>query len=205
MITTNEKRDWTGNSNSIYKTLGASNHTDKERQAEDFYATEPRAAELLLELEEFDGNIWECACGQGDLSKVFEKAGYKVLSTDLVDRGYGTGGVDFLKCNEVFNGDIISNPPYKYAKEFVEHALKLVPDGHKVAMFLKLQFLEGKARRELFEKYPPKTVYVASGRLLCAKNGDFEGMRAGGGSAVAYAWYVWEKGYAGDTIIKWFN
>lgn len=205
MITTNEKRDWTGNSNSIYKTLGASNHTDKERQAEDFYATEPRAAELLLELEEFDGNIWECACGQGDLSKVFEKAGHKVLSTDLVDRGYGTGGVDFLKCNEVFNGDIISNPPYKYAKEFVEHALKLVPDGHKVAMFLKLQFLEGKARRELFEKYPPKTVYVASGRLLCAKNGDFEGMRAGGGSAVAYAWYVWEKGYAGDTIIKWFN
>ena len=205
MITTNEKRDWTGNSNSIYKTLGASNHTDKERQAEDFYATEPRAAELLLELEEFDGNIWECACGQGDLSKVFEKAGHKVLSTDLVDRGYGTGGVDFLKCNEVFNGDIISNPPYKYAKEFVEHALKLVPDGHKVAMFLKLQFLEGKARRELFEKYPPKTVYVASGRLLCAKNGDFEGMRTGGGSAVAYAWYVWEKGYAGDTIIKWFN
>lgn len=205
MITTNEKRDWTGNSNSIYKTLGASNHTDKERQAEDFYATEPRAAELLLELEEFDGNIWECACGQGDLSKVFEKAGHKVLSTDLVDRGYGTGGVDFLKCNEVFNGDIISNPPYKYAKEFVEHALRLVPDGHKVAMFLKLQFLEGKARRELFEKHPPKTVYVASGRLLCAKNGDFEGMRAGGGSAVAYAWYVWEKGYAGDTIIKWFN
>ena len=205
MIITNEKRDWTGNSNSIYKTLGASNHTDKERQAEDFYATEPRAAELLLELEEFDGNIWECACGQGALSKVFEKAGHKVLSTDLVDRGYGTGGVDFLKCNEVFNGDIISNPPYKYAKEFVEHALKLVPDGHKVAMFLKLQFLEGKARRELFEKYPPKTVYVASGRLLCAKNGDFEGMRAGGGSAVAYAWYVWEKGYAGDTIIKWFN
>lgn len=198
-------KDWTGNGNSIYKTLGASNHTDKERQAEDFYATEPRAAELLLELEEFDENIWECACGQGDLSKVFEGAGHKVLSTDLVDRGYGTGGVDFLKCNKMFNGSIISNPPYKYAKEFVEHALELVPDGHKVAMFLKLQFLEGKARRELFEKYPPKTVYVASGRLLCAKNGDFEGMRAGGGSAVAYAWYVWEKGYSGDTVIKWFN
>ena len=202
---TKKQKDWTGNGNSIYKTLGASNHTDKERQSEDFYATEPRAAELLLELEEFDENIWECACGQGDLSKVFEKAGHKVLSTDLVDRGYGTGGVDFLKCNEVFNGDIITNPPYKYAQSFVEHALELVPDGHKVAMFLKLQFLEGKARRELFEKYPPKVVYVASGRLLCAKNGDFEGMRAGGGSAVAYAWYVWEKGYAGDTIIKWFN
>lgn len=201
----NNKKDWVGNSNSIYKTLGASNHTDKERQSEDFYATEPKAAELLLELEDFDENIWECACGEGDLAKVFVKAGHNVLATDLIDRGYGTGGVDFLECDEVFDGDIITNPPYKYAKEFVEKALELVPDGHKVAMFLKLQFLEGKARRGLFEKYPPKTVYVASGRLLCAKNGDFDGMRAGGGSAVAYCWYVWQKGYKGDSIIKWFN
>ena len=198
-------KDWTGNSNSIYKTLGASNHTDKERQSEDFYATEPKAAELLLELEDFNENIWECACGEGDLAKVFEKAGHNVLATDLIDRGYGVGGVDFLECVEVFDGDIITNPPYKYAKEFVEKALELVPDGHKVAMFLKLQFLEGKARKELFKKYPPKTIYVASGRLLCAKNGDFEGMRAGGGSAVAYCWYIWQKNYQGDTVIKWFN
>lgn len=198
-------KDWTGDSNSIYKTLGASNHTDKERQSEDFYATESRAAELLLELEDFNENIWECACGQGDLSKVFVENGHNVKSTDLIDRGYGEGGIDFLQCTEVFDGDIITNPPYKYAKEFVEKAIELVPDGHKVAMFLKLQFLEGKARRELFEKYPPKTVYVASGRLLCAKNGDFEGMKAGGGSAVAYCWYVWERGYQGDTVIKWFN
>ena len=158
-----------------------------------------------MELEDFNENIWECACGEGDLSKVFEKAGHKVLSTDLVDRGYGTGEVDFLQCTEVFDGDIITNPPYKYAKEFVEKAIELVPDGHKVAMFLKLQFLEGKARRELFEKYPPKTIYVASGRLLCAKNGDFEGMKAGGGSAVAYCWYIWEKGYKGSVTLKWFN
>ena len=80
--------DWTGNSNSIYKTLGASNHTDKERQNEDFYATEPKAAKLLLELETFSPNIWECACGDGSLSKVFESAGYNVKSTDLVDRGW---------------------------------------------------------------------------------------------------------------------
>ena len=198
-------KDWTGNSNSIYKTLGASNHTDKERQSEDFYATEPRAAELLLQLEDFNTNIWECACGEGDLSRVFEAAGHKVLSTDLIDRGYGIGNVDFLQCTEIFDGDIITNPPYKYAKEFVEKAIELVQDGHKVAMFLKLQFLEGKARKVLFEKYPPKTIYVASGRLLCAKNGDFAEMKAGGGSAVAYCWYIWEHGYQGNTVIKWFN
>jgi len=30
-------------------------------------------------------------------------------------------------------------------------------------------------------------------------------MKAGGGSAVAYAWFIWEKGYKGDTIVKWIN
>lgn len=72
-------------------------------------------------------------------------------------------------------------------------------------MFLKLQFMEGKARKELFKCHPPKTIYVSSSRLLCAKNADFEGMIAGGGSAVAYAWYVWEKGYSGKTVVEWIN
>ena len=113
--------------------------------------------------------------------------------------------VDFLKFKGTFDGDVITNPPYKYAKEFVEKAIESVTDGHKVAMFLKLQFLEGKGRREFFDKYPPKMVYVSSSRIMCAKNGDFDGIKESGGSAVAYCWYIWEKGYSGDTIIKWFN
>lgn len=198
-------KDWTGNQNSIYKTLGASNHTDKERETNDYYATDPKAAELLLELEKFADNIWECASGEGHLADVFKKAGHNVKCSDLIDRTGDTEIIDFLKYDGTFDGDIITNPPYKYAQAFVEKAMECIPDGRKVAMFLKLQFLEGKGRRELFEKYPPKTVYVASGRLLCAKNGEFEKMKAGGGSAVAYCWYVWQKGYSGDTVIKWFN
>lgn len=90
------------------------------------------------------------------------------------------------------------------AKEFVLHALDLVNDGNKVYMFLKLTFLEGKARyKELFSKYPPKIIYVFSERVMCAKNGDFEGMKAGGGSAVAYAWFVWQKGWKGKPTIEW--
>lgn len=72
-------------------------------------------------------------------------------------------------------------------------------------MFLKVQFLEGKLRKFLFTDFPPKTIYVSSSRILCAKNAEFERMKQGGGSAVAYAWYVWEKGYNGDTIVKWIN
>ena len=204
-------KDWNGNSNSIYKTLGASNHTDKEREHNDYYATEPKALELLLDIENFSPYVWECACGEGHLSEVLKDRGYKVKSSDLVDRGYmGTEVIDFLKVSKEdikndFSRDVITNPPYKYAKEFVEHALDISMDGTKVAMFLKVQFLEGKARRELFKKYPPKVIYVASSRLLCAKNGEFEKMRQGGGSAVAYAWFIWEKGYKDKTTIGWFN
>ena len=198
-------KDWNGNSNSIYKTLGASNHTEKEREANDYYATEPKAVELLLEQEKFSQWVWECACGEGHISEVLKANGYYVFSSDLVDRGYDDAKViDFLTAtkNEL---DIITNPPYKFAKEFVEHALNISPEGTKIAMFLKVQFLEGKERRKLFEKHPPKVIYVASGRLLCAKNGDFQRMKEGGGSAVAYAWFVWEKGYNGSPIVKWIN
>lgn len=108
-------------------------------------------------------------------------------------------GVFLLRRNgkEFFSGNC--------AAEFVEKAMETVTDGNKVCMFLKLQFLEGKKRRELFKKYPPKTIWVSSSRIMCAKNGDFETMIEGGGSAVAYGWYCWEKGYKGDTTLKWFN
>lgn len=199
-------KDWTGNINSIYKTLGASNHTEEDREIDDFYATDPKAAELLLGLETFD-KIWECACGEGHLSKIFEKSGYQVRSSDLIDRGYGEVGIDFLSPDITsWDGDIITNPPYKYALEFVEKSLSIIPNGNKVAMFLKIQFLEGKARKKLFMSQPPKTVYVSSSRLLCAKNGKFgKGVGFISSSAVAYAWYVWEKGFNGTTQLKWFN
>ena len=198
-------KDWTGNSKSIYATLGASNHTDKERQNEDYYATDPIAAKLLLEVETFNRNLWECACGEKHLSKVFESCGYNVRSSDIVDR-CGNEIFDFLSIeNQNWDGDIVTNPPYKYAVDFIYKALQIIPVGNKVAMFLKVQFLEGKERKKLFHSFPPKVIYVSSSRILCAKNANFEEMKSGGGSAVAYAWYVWEKGYKGDTIVKWIN
>ena len=198
-----KNKDWTGNQTSIFKTLGASNHTENDREENDFYATDPQAINLLCEVEQFDKNILEPACGQGHLSKRLIEYGYQVLSYDLIDRGYGIQN-DFLKTTS-WNGDIITNPPYKIAKEFIEHSLSIIPKGNKVAMFLKLQFMEGKARKKLFKTSPPKTIYVSSSRILCAKNADFNGMIAGGGSAVAYAWYVWEKGFNGKTTVEWIN
>ena len=157
-------------------TLGASNRMQEDRETHDYYATLPLAMELLLAEEDFSSVIWECACGEGHLSKVLEQHGFEVISTDLIYRGFGDPEpMDFLKETfDDFEGDIITNPPYKYALEFVQQALNSVQEGHKVAMFLKLQFLEGKARRNLFDQAPPKRIYVSSGRLYCAKNGDFK-------------------------------
>lgn len=67
-------------------------------------------------------------------------------------------------------------------------------------MFLKIQFLEGQARKEMFKKYPPKYVYVNSERQLCAMNGEFDKYKA---TALCYCWFVWEKGFTGEPTIRW--
>lgn len=199
-------KDWIGNKKTTFVTLGASNHSEKPREINDFYATDPNALEIFLDRLKEDGvklhnYIWECACGEGHLSKVLENRGYKVWSTDLVDRGYGKGNTDFLKSlKDEWVGDILTNPPYKYAKQFVEKALEITRSGCYTIMFLKIQFLEGQARKELFKKYPPKYVYINSARQMCAMNGEFEKYNA---TAICYCWFIWEKGFKGEPIIRW--
>lgn len=90
------EKDWTGNSRSAHALLGARNYAKNERETHDYYATEPKAATLLMELETFSPLVWECACGEGHLAKEFSKAGYHVYATDLIDRGYGYVS-DFLQ------------------------------------------------------------------------------------------------------------
>lgn len=206
-----EKKDWTGDSNSIFKQLGASSHTEDEREENDYYATDPRAIHDLIQVEPkiFNLNvpIWECACGGGHLSNELKRLGYTVRCSDIINR---TGGddveiLDFLgldqRCFEEWNGNIVTNPPYKYCTEFVLRALDLVNEDNYVCMFLKLQTLEGKDRYEkLFKNNPPYRVYVYVSRIQCGKNGVFTGT-----SAVCYAWFIWKKGYKGDTVIRWIN
>ena len=193
------------NKKSTFVQLGASNHSKKDREKDDFYATDPHALEIFLDKLKEDGiklheYIWECACGKGHLSNILLKEGYTVRSTDLVDRGYGKSPINFLETNLSYEGDILTNPPYKYAKEFVERALEIQADGYYTIMFLKIQFLEGQARKEMFKKYPPKYVYVNSARQLCAMNGEFYKYKA---TAICYCWFIWEKGFSGEPIIRW--
>ena len=176
------EKDWIGNKKSTFIQLGASNHSDKQRELNDFYATDPHALEIFLDKLKEDNiklhkSIWECACGQGHLSEVLKGRGHKVYSTDIINRGYGDEQIDFLTekyFKDDLMADILTNPPYKFAQEFVEKALDRQFKGYYTIMFLKIQFLEGQARKKLFEEYPPKYVYVNSKRQFCAMNGDFE-------------------------------
>jgi hypothetical protein len=194
-------KDWTGNSHSVFVTNGASNHSKGGRAEKDYYATDPIAIDKLLQVYKLPKNIWECACGEGHLAKRLAELGYNVKASDLVDRGYGEGGVDFLFMAQ--EGDIeciLTNPPYKYAVEFVENAIRLLPSGGVCAMFLRTLFLEGKERRmRIFNITPPHYVFVFSERVKCAKNGEFDGVAG----VQSYSWFIWEKDYHGETIVKW--
>lgn len=131
--------------------------------------------------------------------------GHSVQCMDIVDRGYpGTQVKDFFtttKDDLICSPDIISNPPYALSTEFVEHCLDISMDSVKVAMLLKIQFLETQKRFELFQKYPPKKIYVFVNRINCGKNGVF----GSDSSAVCYAWFVWERGYNGLPEIDWIS
>ena len=94
----------------MFTTLGSSNHVPEEREAFDYYATDPKAVEMLLELEQFAPVIWEPACGEGHISKVLQAHGYEVISTDIVYRGFGDPEpLDFLtETLDGFEGDMIT-------------------------------------------------------------------------------------------------
>lgn len=201
-----EMKEWNGNSKTTFAQLGASNHSEKEREKNDFYATDPKTLEIFLDKLNEDEiylhkNIWECACGQGHLSEVLKSKGYDVFSTDIINRGYNDKTLDFLSQeNANFSCDILTNPPYKFAQEFVEKALEIQAEGYYTIMFLKIQFLEGQARQKLFKKYPLKYVYVNSVRQNCYINGNIDKKLNG---AMCYCWFIWEKGFKGETTVRW--
>ena len=201
-------KDWIGNNKSIYTCLGASNHSDEDRADYDYYATEPKAVDVLLGEAnfKFHKDIWEPAAGELHISNKLKEYGYNVWSTDIINRNNCCDDtIDFLTYDGKWSGDIITNPPYNKALDFVKQALNVINEGNYVAMFLKLTFLESKSRKQFFLDNPFKYLFVSSSRLQCARNGDFDTYKKGTGTAVAYGWYVWEKGYKGEPIIKWIN
>lgn len=187
----------------------AGGNPSRGRVENDFYATDPQTVKLFLNEffkdNEFTGDILEPACGEGHISKTLEEVlpDCKITSTDLIDRGYGIGGIDFLLNDYDKTYDmVITNPPFSLAKQFILRGLEI--SNRFVIMFAKIQLLEGKDRKQLFLNSPLKYVYVHSSRQNPMRNGkdrDENGKKWS--STMAFAWYVWDKEYTGEPIIKW--
>lgn len=196
--------------------MGARNGAKQERQSLDFYATHPQAVRLFLKTAlmyglKLNSTIWECACGNGHISEVLKEYGFIVVNSDIVKRDYDCVELDFLKATIEdrvklcpYGCDIMTNPPFKNAVEFVRKGLELLRGGDSLILFLKFRFLEGTERLKLFREYNPKFVYIHSSRQKCAMNGDFE-TYCKSSPTEFYAWFVFEKGYKGETILKWID
>lgn len=187
------------NSTSVFSNIGASNHSKYEREANDYYATDPLAIDLLEKYELLDDKpYWECACGDGRLSERLKHYGYDVISSDLFDRGYGTIDVDFLTQKEKYP-NIITNPPYTYINDFIVKGLELATN--RLYIFARLQTLETQGRwNKIYRLNPPSLVCPFVKRILCYKGGGANKIN----SAVAYAWFIWDiQDTSKECRIKW--
>lgn len=181
--------------------IGHNPSDEAKRQARDYYATSPEATLLLLKAERFHNKVLEPCCGDGYISKVLEKKGYEVISTDLYEYGYGQSGVDFLdESNSIINElkgevDIITNVPYKDAIPMLMRALDIC--RNKVAMLFPITYIPK------FYFCKPSKLYIFPRRITVAKNGDFEKYERG--SMSEFGWFIWYKGYNDDTVIKYLD
>jgi hypothetical protein len=166
------------------------------RQKDDFYATPRQGIEKLLRVEKFDGAIWEPACGNGAIASVLAEYGYDVVSTDLVERGYGEARTDFLLCFHPRAPNIVTNPPFKLNMEFMRRAVYLATG--KVALLMRLGCLEGIERGKFYRRTPLARVWVFSSRLQIWRDAEID---SGAGGMIGFAWFVWEQGYVGEPTL----
>jgi hypothetical protein len=167
----------------------------------DLYETPAAAVLALLEVESFDGPIWEPACGPGAIARVLRAAGLQVVATDIEDYGCldSSGGVDFLAQTSVPPGvtTVLTNPPFMHSAAFVRHALSLVP---RVVMLQRLAFLESAGRCDILDGGTLARVHLFINRLPMMHRAGWQGERAS--SAIAYGWFVWDREHRGPTELR---
>ena len=160
-----------------------------QRAGHDFYATPAWVTEALLRHVRFRGRVWEPCCGDGAMSSVLAGHGYDVFSTDLVDRGFGEPGVDFLTSHAVPSGcrSIVTNPPYgdsgSHTEQsrsptamltFLRHAMMLTRSVQgQLALLVRLQWIAGRRVAEVMSAGPFAAVIVLTRRIRWFDLGEF--------------------------------
>jgi hypothetical protein len=174
-------------------------HALKHRR-DDLYETPPEAVEALLRIEQLPHRLWEPACGRGAIVNVLRAAGHECIGSDLVDYGDPTHFYrrDFLMERKAPDGceAIVTNPPFKLAQQFVEHALDLCP---RVVMLLRWAFMESDRRTSILEDRGLARIHVFRKRLPMMHRAEWEGPRAS--SSMTFAWFCWDRAHHGPPIV----
>ena len=183
----------------LAKAARMGNGQDRLNQHPDgYYPTPPRATRALLARELFKGVVWECACGDGAISRILEAARFEVVSSDLVDRGYGRGGHDFLADHTTLVDHVVTNPPYGPTRglsaRLVEHALTRIRPGGSVCMLLRTNWEAPQAHQHLMARCCRK--YTFSRRLKMHRDG-YTGKKHS--PQLDVSWYVFTNEHRGPT------
>lgn len=198
----------------------AGGNTTTKRADKDYYATDPQAVDKIMKRLSLIGAIYdrrlesilEPCVGEGHIIEGLKPYIYDsshITTVDIVDRNYPNIILtDYTqwKTDKKFTF-IISNPPYSCAKEFIYKSMELLEPHGLLLFYLKLQFLEGKGRKELFDKYPPKYIYVMRNRTPTWKNGSPVNPDTGKkwAETICFAWFVWEKNIKTEPVIRWLD
>jgi hypothetical protein len=183
-----------------------------ERDPFDWYVEGAEVSAALFRVERFVGDIWDPACGGGNILASAEAAGYVAVGSDVVYREPCSRPVivgDFLDPLFLINPqNVVCNPPYfggKGTEAFIRKALRVA--SGKVAIFVDKRFLAGAKRAAgLFKDHPPTRVWIITPRPSCPPGAWLAaGNKAGGGTA-DYVWLVWDlTAPASMTQLAWLS
>jgi len=191
----------------------AGSNSSLGRVDNDYYATDPKAVKKLfnnLAINKQINSFLEPCVGEGNIAD--EVISIRKPNTtkfiDIVDRGYpNTEVADYLTYSSDEKFDLImTNPPYSLGQEFVNKSMSMLSKGGYLIMFLKIQFLEGMKRKPMFNKYPPKYIYVFRKRMGTWRNGEeFDDDGKHRSTTMCHAWFVWQDGFSGEPIVRWID
>jgi hypothetical protein len=166
------------------------------RQGEDWYCEPDYTVRSLFDRARFTGPIHDPCCGRGMIPTVASEYGYQAGGSDLVARGYGVGGVDFLR-DATRRQTLIFNPPFRIATSFVLHALDV---AREVAVLVKVQFLNTQSRYEkLYSRRPPYVLVLS--RRPSMPPGDVNQKPRNGTDE--FIWCIWGVGSVGVATMDW--
>lgn len=147
--------------------------------------------------------FFEPCNGKGNISSSLQGYGIIMKTNELFsDHGESDFNEDFLSPNSDVAAEwdfdiIITNPPYKFATEFVLEGFKYAREQYH---FLRINFLEGQSRYDtLLSKGHLKNVYVFTRRVTCTKGVEEEPQA----NAVCYAWYHFDREFNGLPTLHW--